>query len=529
MAGNDSAGDKKRFRQIVGILHAHNVVKGLTPQKLRMIFEDLGPTFIKFGQIMSMRLDMLPPEYCKELSRLRTDVQPLPFETVAAEIEKMYGKPLSEVFAEFDRKPLGSASIAQVHRATLKSGDRVVVKIKRPGIYGIMARDVSLLRKVSGLIKIVEKTGNAIDFNLVIEEMWATARQEMDFLNEAGQAEKFRQLNSQVAYVTSPRVYGEYSTSSVFVMEYIEGIQIDDVKSLEREGYNCDEIGLKLAENYAKQIIDDGFFHADPHPGNLRVRNGKIVWLDMGMMGRLSPRDRTLLKNAIYAAAYKDISELEETLLAFCGHSGPVDHSQLYVDIGDMLDKYSSLEIGNINIIKVRDDVMSVANRNGLTMPPGVSMLGRGLVTIEGVVGTISPGINIMQILVNYVSGKMLEDLDISKELKNACVSLFRSGRRMPNIPSQVSELLKMSIKGQTKTNMEISGSKKLAESLKKMTDKLALSLIEAALLAGSAVLCASSGMQRGLLGLPPLGIIGFILSASLGVYLMWIIFGRKK
>ena len=529
MAENDAAGNKKRLKQIVGILHAHNVIKGLTPQKLRMIFEDLGPTFVKFGQIMSMRSDMLPPEYCKELSRLRTDVQPLPFETVASEIEKMYGKPLNEVFAEFDHEPLGSASIAQVHRAKLKSGDKVVVKIKRPGIYGVMARDVSLLRKVSGLLKIIGKTGSAIDFNLVIDEMWTAARQEMDFLNEAKQAEEFRRLNSQVAYATSPRVYGEYSTSSVFVMEYIDGIQIDDTENLEREGYDCDEIGLKLAENYAKQVIDDGFFHADPHPGNLRVRSGKIVWLDMGMMGRLSLRDRNILQNAIYAAIYKDINELEDLLLAFCGHSGHVDHSQLYVDIGDMLDRYSSLEIGNINIIKVRDDIMAVANRNGLTMPPGISMLGRGLVTIEGVVGKISPEINIMQILVNYVSGKRLKELDLSKELKNVGVSLLRSGRRVPNIPSQISELLKMGIKGQTKTNAEISGSKKLIESLEGMTDKIALSLIEAALLAGSALLCTSNSLQKGFLGIPPLSVIGFILSASLGIYLMWIIFSRKK
>ncbi len=530
MPENNSAGNKKRFNEILGVLRAHNVAKGLTPQKLRMIFEDLGPTFIKFGQIMSMRPDILPAEYCEELSRLRADVQPLPFQTVKSEIEKMYGKPIGNVFARFDSEPLGSASIAQVHGAELKNGEKVVVKIKRPGIYGVMSRDVSLLRKASGLFKVIEKTGNAIDFGLVTDEMWEAARQEMDFLNEAGQAEKFRQLNADVAYVTSPRVYGEYSTSSVFVMEYIDGIQIDDTESLKEAGYDCNEIGLKLAENYAKQVIEDGFFHADPHPGNLRVRGGKIVWLDMGMMGRLSPRDRNLLKNAIYAAIYKDISELEELLLAFCDRSGPVDHSQLYTDIGDVFDKYSNLEVGSINIIKVRDDIMAVANRNGLSMPRGVSMLGRGLVTLEGVVGKISPEINIMQILVNYVSGKMIKELDLSAELKNACVSVLRSGRRVPDMPSQMSEILKMAIKGQLKTNAELSGSKKFLDRLDNMADKVSLAIVEAALLAGSAMLCSSAGGRgKSFLGVPVLGAAGLALSAILGVYMVWLIFFSKK
>lgn len=520
MPENKAAGEGERLKEILGVLRKHRVVGGLTPEKLRMIFEDLGPTFVKFGQILSMRPDMLPAAYCAELGKLCADVRPMSFGEASGEVERELGKPLGDLFARFDRRPVGSASIAQVHSAVLKSGEKVVVKIRRPGIYPVMERDVALLHRASGLLKIAGGTGGAVDFNRIIDEMWAAARQEMDFRNEAEQAEKFRSLNAGVAYVTSPRVFREYSTDAVLVMEYLGGTPIADVAALREQGYDLREIGLKLAENYVKQIVDDGFFHADPHPGNLRVLGGKIVWLDMGMMGRLSRRDRLLLRRALAAAVRGDADELCSLLLVLCDAPAPEDRSRLFADVENLLDRYGTLEIGGMDLAKIRDDVLAVAKRNGLTMPRGFSMLGRGLITLEGVVGRVSPEINVMQVLVGHVSGSLLEDFNPSETAAKLWLELFRSGARFPQLPSQLSELLKTGIKGQGKLNVELTGSEGPLRRLDRMASRLAGALVEAGLLVASAVLSAAD-LPKCFLGIPAAGAAGFLLALALGALLL--------
>lgn len=521
MPGNKSSSSRERLKEILAILRKYQVVKGMTPQKLRGIFEDLGPTFIKFGQILSMRPDMLPTPYCRELSKLYDNVRPMSFGEAAKQVEHELGRPIGEIFSRFDRKPVGSASIAQVHSAVLKSGEKVVVKIRRPGIYAVMRRDVLLLHRVSGFMKIVGGTGNAIDFNQLIDEMWSAARQEMDFLNEADQAEKFRRLNSGIAYVESPRVFRRYSTKGVLVMEYLGGIPIDNVRALEEEGYNRNEIGRKLTENYLKQIVDDGFFHADPHPGNLRILDGKIVWLDMGMMGRLTQRDQHLLRRAVIAAVQKDGHELCNLLLVFCNASEPEDRSRLFNDVENMLNRYETLDIGSMNMAKIRSDVLAVSNRNGLSMPRGFSMLGRGLVTLEGVVSRLSPDINILQVLVNHVSSSLLKELKPAEESKKLWLEIFRFGARFPRVPSQIAELLSLGIKGQGKVNVNLSGSEGPLRALDRMASRLAGAFVETGLLIASAILC-SSDLPKGFWGIPAAGEAGFLISLALGALLFW-------
>ena len=295
---------QNRLKEILQVLARHDIVKGMTPEKLRNIVEDLGPTFVKLGQIMSMRQDMLPAAYCRELSKLRTEVSPMPFDEVRQVIEEEYDTRLERVFASFDRQPLGAASIAQAHAAVLRDGSPVVVKVQRQGIRDVMARDIQLLRKAARILKAASSAGNALDFGVILNEMWAVAQQEMDFLIEARNAGEFYKLNQDVAYVTCPQIHSQVTTSRVLVMEYIEGFDLDRPDILTDNGYDLEEIGLKLADNYVKQIIDDGFFHADPHPGNLRIREGQIVFLDLGMMGRLSQRDKSLFRQAEIGRAH---------------------------------------------------------------------------------------------------------------------------------------------------------------------------------------------------------------------------------
>ena len=217
---------KDRLKEITAVLHRHAITRGVSPEKLRLILEDLGPTFIKLGQIMSLRSDILPKRYCDELMKLCSEVEPMPFSEVEEVLEGAFGCPWQEEFQEIRQKPLGSASIAQVHRAVLKTGEDVVVKVQRKGIYEIMARDIGLLKKAVKLLPPVS-IKEAVDLNLVLEELWRVAQEEMNFLTEASNIEEFARKNKKVAFVKTPILYREYTTANVLVMEYIDGVPID--------------------------------------------------------------------------------------------------------------------------------------------------------------------------------------------------------------------------------------------------------------------------------------------------------------
>ena len=306
--------NRERLKEITAVLRRHQVTRGVTPEKLRAILEELGPTYVKLGQIMSLHSDVLPQRYCDELMKLTSEVTPMPFETVEEVINRSYREDWRNIFASIDRDTLGSASIAQVHRARLIDGTDVIVKVERKGIYDIMARDIGLLKRAVNILPPVGGLKNVVDLEMVLDELWSTAQEEMDFLKEAANMEEFTRNNQGVRYIRCPKLYHEYTTSRVLVMEYIGGCPVDDKETLLAEGYDLGEIGRKLVNNYIKQVMEDGFFHADPHPGNVKVMDGKIVWIDMGMMGRLSYRDRNLMAQAVRAIAVGDIAVLEATI-----------------------------------------------------------------------------------------------------------------------------------------------------------------------------------------------------------------------
>ena len=335
MAGPAAQLDEaKRFAEIVAILQKHHLVQGLTPEKVRDIFVDLGPTFVKFGQILSMRSDILPKEYCLALETLRTDVTPMPLTEVERILTQAYARPWQEVFSDIGIRPLGSASIAQVHAATLTDGQRVVVKVQRPDLYEIMSRDVRLLKRAAVLLKYTP-LASALDFHAVLDEIWRTVQQELDFTIEADNIAEFKRLNDGVAYADCPATYPKWCTKNVLVMEYIGGHQIDDAAGLRADGYDLNEIAVKLVHNYIRQITVYRFFHADPHPGNIRVQDGKIVWLDLGMMGRISPREAELYMGIIRTIYEQDVPALTDTLLSLGQYTRMPDRQALTERIGD--------------------------------------------------------------------------------------------------------------------------------------------------------------------------------------------------
>ena len=388
MSKGESKEYRTRLKEITSVLHKYGITRGITPQKLRMILEDLGPTYIKIGQIMSLHSDILPKRYCDELMCLRSEVTPMEFPEVKEVIEQAYGCPWNEIFAFISDTPLGSASIAQVHRAELLSGEQVVIKVQRTGIYEIMARDIGLLRKAVKLMPPISLKGMA-DFDQVLDELWNVTREEMNFLTEASNMEEFARRNADVVYVRIPKLYQEYTTMHVLVMEYIEGPAIDDKEKLLAGGYDLEEIGIKLIDNYIKQVMEDGFFHADPHPGNVKIQDGKIVWIDMGMMGRLTERDKELIGKAIRGIAENDIGMIQEAVMALGEFKEKPDQSVLYEDISELMSKYGSLDMGEIDVAEVMMDLMEVMKENKIRMPHGLTMLARGLTNMEGVLADI--------------------------------------------------------------------------------------------------------------------------------------------
>lgn len=307
--------EKTRFIEIISILKNSALIRDFTPQKLCETIIKLGPTFIKIGQIMSNRYDLLPKEYCDALANLRANVTPMDFKEVNQILKEEFGNP-NEIFQNISKNCIGSASIAQVHKAKLKSGEDVVIKVQRRNIYEIMSTDVKLFKRAIRLLHL-NLLIKIVDLNSVLDEMYNVAKEEMDFEIEAKNLEEFRQNNCDIVYIGVPKVYKSLVTKKVLVMEYVEGINVTDKQELLNSGYDLEEIGLKLANNYIKQALDDGFFHADPHPDNMCIREGKIMFLDLGMMGRLSSRNKQLLKNAMNAIVANDTTKLEAHIIKY--------------------------------------------------------------------------------------------------------------------------------------------------------------------------------------------------------------------
>ena len=517
-----------RVKEIFDVLRKNDIIHGATPEKLRKILEELGPTFIKLGQMMSMRSDILPQKYCNELISLRENVPPMDFSEIERVIAAEYGASYHKIFDSIDPNPLGSASIAQVHFAVLKDGRKVVIKVQRLHVREIMAEDIALIRKVLALMKIIGGAGDAIDFKTIVEEMWSATQQEMDFLIEASHLEEFAALNSESNDIACPKVEKSLTTSRVLVMECIEGIQIDDLPALRESGYDSHEIGRRLAANYAKQVLDDAFFHADPHPGNIRIRDGKIIWLDLGMMGRLSQRDQRLIQSVVNAILRNDAFELKNALLTSGAVKGKINHAALYSDIDEMLLRYRQMDLASIHLGTLFSELVAIANRNSLAMPKGFAMLGRGILTLEGVLAFCSPRLNFVQILADHMKGRKRKDFDASQEFIQTASRLWGALNKAADIPSGVADLLKMTVKGQTKINLGITEAAEPLNTVNKMVDKLVIGIIDAAILISSSLICTTD-MTPEIFEIPIFGALGYFSALVLGIWLLYGIIKMKK
>ena len=512
----------RRLKEIYSILRKHHFLRGFTPEVFRAVLEDLGPSFVKIGQTLSTRSEILPKAYCDELAKLQMECDPLPFEQILDAIDDIYGDRRSEVFSFIDSTPLGSASLAQVHKARLVSGETVAVKIQRPGVKATMAQDIDIMRTVARTASRFMKDEQMLDMREVVEELWATFLEETDFAREAANLQEFAQRNEQVAFIDCPKVYPELCSEYVLVMEYIDGIPILAVDRLHAAGYDLEEIGEKILDNYATQILDHGFFHADPHPGNLLIRNGKIVYIDLGIMGRLSARDRAGFGGIIQAVGMGNSKELKDALMSFAvsKDSAAIDHARFLADLDVLLNDYGSCDVADIDIGQFLNDVLQLTRSCKVTLPSSITSVSRGIVTLEGTIASFIPNENVISIINAHIQ-RTKDPAEALTAAKEDLALALRSSTRGALEASQYSgETLKMLTRGQLKVNMEVIGSEAPLSRLGVIMNRLTMGIIIAGLFIGSSMISLST-MEPRLLGVPILAFFGYLGAAILSVWVV--------
>lgn len=519
----------RRLREIYAIVQKHHFLKGFSPEEFRAMLEDLGPSFVKIGQTLSTRSEILPKAYCDELAKLQTECDPLPFERILAALDEIYGDACGDVFDAIDPTPLGSASLAQVHKARLATGETVAVKIQRPGVKATMAQDIDIMRMVARQASRFMKDEQMLDLRDVVEELWATFLEETDFAREAANLEEFARLNRDVAFIDCPKVYPELCGEYVLVMEYVDGIPIMAVDRLREAGYDLEEIGQKILDNYATQILDHGFFHADPHPGNLLIRNGKIVYIDLGIMGRLSPRDRAGFGGIIEAVGMESAAELKDALLSFAisKDNSVIDHTRFLADLDLLLSDYGSCDVADIDIGMFLNDILLLTRSCKVTLPASITSVSRGIVTLEGTIAPFIPNDNVVSIINAHIQRSKSVRGELAQAMEDLALSLRSSSKGMLDAARFSGEALKMLTRGQLKMNMEVLGSEAPLSKLAKIINRLTIGIIIAGLFIGSSMLSLSS-MEPRLLGVPVLAFFGYLGAAILSVWVILDISRRK-
>lgn len=488
---------KDRLKEIIEVLKENNITHGINPVKLCKILEELGPTFIKIGQILSTRVDLLPEEYTNELSKLRSNAIPLDFQTVKNILNESYGD-VDKYFKSIKHTPIGSASIAQVHIAYLISGEKVVIKIKRPGIDDKIKTDIKLLKEAVSCLHL-NKFIKVFDFNLVLDELYNTTLQELDFSNEVNNLVRFSE-NNKDSYIYSPKVYLDLCRDNAIVMEYIEGLKINDTSKMIDSGYNLNNVALLLSENYIKQALDDGFFHADPHPDNIMVRDDKIVYIDLGMMGTLSKKNKLLLKNCMKAIISSDYNEVARILLDMSEVSGEVDHMKLVNDIKSILMNFGSSSLNDIDITKFIKDMFKMLQENKLILDNDVTMLVRGIGIIEAVLEKLDSNINLVEVLTNKIKKDSFKETISIDTIRNVGKTVINSTNGLLKLPGEVSNLITSISNGEIKFKVEFSDSNNHIDKLEKLLHELIITFLDGILII---CLCFSkSHEQREILGL---------------------------
>lgn len=513
-------GRRVRIGQIFSLLRKYEVWHNLTPVRLRRLLEELGPMFVKMGQILANRSEILPQPYCDELRHLRTEVDPVPYSVIVDCLEAEYGQKLGEIFDAVDPNPLGSASLAQVHRARLVTGEDVAVKIQRPGAQQIMAQDIDIMRSIVRHASRFIKTDQFVDLRAVVEELWRSFREETNFLMEARNLTDFRAFHERVRGISCPRSYPEFCTEHIVVMDYIDGISIADPTALVDAGYNLEHLGAKIVEDYSTQVLDDGFFHADPHAGNIIVKDGVIYFIDLGMVGRMSSHDRVIVKDIIYSVAEGDVPKLKDSLMRFAvtrGNSAELDHTAFLSDLDFIVADFAGLDLRDLDIGEFLTSLVNLARKNDVELPAVVTMFARGMVTLEGLLSEYMPEVNMVSIISAHIQHEKSSFTRARETAEALGAQSLRAVKGQLEAAEHLGLASRMLTRGQLKINTQVLGSDAVLRRLGQIMDRLSMSIVIAGLFIGSSVVYYAK-IQPVIFGIPVIGFLGYLSALVLAL-----------
>ena len=517
---------KTRAAEILAVFAKHNFYAGgLTPVELRTTLEDLGPTYVKIGQIMSSRVDMLPVSYCKELEKLRQNVKELDPEIAKAVIEQETGKKIDELFLEFRDKPLGSASIGQAHLAVLKDGTKVVTKVQRPLIAEMMREDFVLLKKLATAVNVVkeadEDSEQMVDLMSVIEELEKVENEELDFRVEAENTRFFKEnCIEDEEKITCPTVIDELTTERLFTMTFVDGYSISKRDRLIEEGYDPEQIGSVILDNYLHQVLDVGTFHADPHQGNIMVSHGKPVWIDFGMIGRISDADVNIIQSLILSLIERDLDKLVNAIMSMGAASPQTNRGKLMEDADMMFDKYMNVtNLQELDLSSLLDEVMTLADKHHISLPGKYTMLVRSIATIEGVIEQLCPQLNLFQQITDKLMERVKQTIDVEQKLLAAGKDALDIGKKVSRMPSLAYDALNNMVKGRTKISFELTGYEDVLKSLNTTVKNIVFALFSCVLFVGSCILSSVDMQPKTPTGQPVVAAVGMVISVALGIY----------
>ena len=491
------------------------------PERLRLVFEELGPTFIKLGQLLSTRPDLIPAEYLDELARLQDEVPPFSLAEVHAIFREELGRSPDEVFHYFDAEPLAAASIGQVHRARLDSGAEVVVKVQRPDIENVIAVDLEILAHLAGLMEQYLEEVQGHRPTALVQEFARSLSREIDFAVELANVQRFARQFKNNAAIHVPLVYPELSTPRVLVMEYVLGIKASMAGQLREQGYDLPLIAERGATLVMEQIFVHGFFHADPHPGNLFILPDNVVcFIDFGQMGRLSRKDREDFTDLVLDLVAGDERTVVEGVLKVTVQLGEVDRESLARDLGGLVDLYLYRPLGELEAGRILQDLLDLVTRHKLTFKPAFYQMMKALSTVEGVGLMLDPKLELIRLARPFMRRIRLERMRPARLAEEIARTGSGYLQLLRELPEELRTILRQLRGGRMRLEFEHRGLQALGAALDRVSNRIAFAIVLAALIVGSSLIVLSD-IPPHWHDIPVIGLLGFLVAGIMGFWLL--------
>ncbi len=491
------------------------------PERARQVLEELGPTYVKFGQLMSMRQDLIPEEYAREFVKLQNEVHPFPFEDAKAVVEEELGASIEDLFEEFEERSIAAASIGQVHRARLKGGTEVVVKVQRPGIRDTIDADIDILYSIAAFAE--EHLQGAKLYNPVdiVDELSRSIHSEMDYIQEARNIERFSTNFTDDPHIYVPKVYWEYTGLHVLTMEFVDGIKCDDVDSIEKYGLKPYDVAEYTANAFMKQVFADGFFHADLHSGNVfLLKSGELALLDFGMVGYISNDMKSLLLDLLVSTVNGDVVQYVEVLSQFGMLPDNFDIRDFKGDYDLLMNKYYGRSLKQVDTPTAISEMIGLMRKYQIRIPPNVALLFKGIMTLNGFTLQLYPDFNVTLIAEPYAKKIMRDRVRPGNIARSFSKDMWYFSHLFHKAPLQISHILDIAEKGYLNLRFEHRGMDRIVGEINAASNRLSFSFIISAIIVGSSLII-QTGMEPHVWGVPLMGVMGFVVAGLLGLWLV--------